>query len=314
MGSSLSAVEIAQECERQEGPGALSGQVMIITGANSGVGLGILQALAPLGPKIFVAGRNRDKCERVIDQVKGDSGNGDMIFLEVDFSSFESVRKAAEEFKSYNIPLHYLFNNAGGVFDTYTETKDGFEATLQTNHLGPALFTELLVENLARAEGGRIIHTSSAAYVYHNKGVLNWDDLTRRGAQYQGFPHAYSGSKLLQILYTRECQRIWGEDKKISSFAFHPGFVASNLGKSNLFGQAVLALTYPIQRSIDQGASTAVYCALSDEAFEHAGGYFADNAFQELPAEVIDPEVCKTVRENTLKWVGLLEPDIESKS
>jgi NAD(P)-dependent dehydrogenase (short-subunit alcohol dehydrogenase family) len=131
MGNTLSAIAIAEEMEHQHGPGALAGQVVIITGANSGIGLGILKAMAILKPKIFVAARNRAKCEAVIEQVKNDSGNVDIHFLEVNFGSFESVRKAVQEFKSFDIPLHFLFNNAGAVFTSYTEIENGLEMTLR---------------------------------------------------------------------------------------------------------------------------------------------------------------------------------------
>jgi retinol dehydrogenase-12 len=131
MGGTYSAVELAQECETQQGPAALSGQVAIITGATSGVGLGVLQALAPLGATIYVAGRNKDKCEEVISNVQADSENGDIHFLEVDFANFNSIKKAVQDFKKENLPLHYLFNNAGCIVPTYTETVDKHEATLR---------------------------------------------------------------------------------------------------------------------------------------------------------------------------------------
>jgi len=310
MGSSLSAIELAQACETQHGPSALAGQVVIITGANSGIGLGILKAIAPLGAKIFVAGRNKDKCDAVIERVKADSENADINFLQVDFSSFESVKKAVEEFKSLNLPIHYLFNNAGGVFHNYAETADGHEATLQANHLGPALFTELLVDRLAEASGARVIFTSSALHTLHYKGVLNVDDICRR-ENYSTWT-AYGTTKLLQILYANECQRVWGESKKISMFSFHPGWVSSNIGSDNQMMKIVLTLTTPMQRSADQGASTAIYCALSDEALQFPGEFFTDNAHVALSPEVLNPDVCKRVRDMTLTWIGLAE--VEAKA
>jgi NAD(P)-dependent dehydrogenase (short-subunit alcohol dehydrogenase family) len=179
----------------------------------------------------------------------------------------------------------------------------------ETNHYGPALFTELLVDFLAKAEGARIIHTSSIAHKWANNGVLDFDDLVRPGKAYQAFPHAYGTSKLMQILYAFECQRVWGESKKISSFSFHPGFVSSHLGWDTMIGKIIRTSMVPFQRTQDQGASTALYCALADQALEHAGGYFVDNAHVELAPEVLDAERAQRLRELTLKVTGLMEDE-----
>jgi NAD(P)-dependent dehydrogenase (short-subunit alcohol dehydrogenase family) len=171
------------------------------------------------------------------------------------------------------------------------------------------LFAELLVDNLTRADGARIVYTSSDAHRFVNKGVLNFDDLVRPGNAYQGFPHAYGTSKLMQILYAFECQKIWGDSKKILSFSFNPGFVSSGLGSDNTLGYIVHLVTSPLQRSQDQGASTAVFCALADEALNHAGHYFNDNAYSPLSEEVLDPEKAHRLRELTLNCTGLLEAE-----
>lgn len=104
---------------------------MIVTGGNSGVGLGIVQALAPHGVKLFIAGRSQDKVMPIMEQVKNSSGNHDIHFIQVDFSSFASVRQAATKFLELKLPLHYLFNNAGLIQQEYIETSDGFETTFR---------------------------------------------------------------------------------------------------------------------------------------------------------------------------------------
>jgi NAD(P)-dependent dehydrogenase (short-subunit alcohol dehydrogenase family) len=131
MGNAQSASELAEQCESAQGPGALLGQVVIITGASSGIGNGILQALAPLGPTIFVAGRDKQKCRQVIEEARELSDNADIHFLNVDFANFESIKSAVERFKKKNLPIHLLFNNAGAIFSKYTQTVDGFEATMR---------------------------------------------------------------------------------------------------------------------------------------------------------------------------------------
>jgi NAD(P)-dependent dehydrogenase (short-subunit alcohol dehydrogenase family) len=142
LGSSSSAIALVQDFENKHG--SLAGKVVIITGANSGIGLGILKAIAKLMPKVFVGGRNKDKCEIAIEQVKQETGNQDVHFLEIDFSSFASVRRAADAFKSYDLPVHYLFSNAGAAIPDYVETEDGLECTIR-NRILRSLQTDLLV-------------------------------------------------------------------------------------------------------------------------------------------------------------------------
>jgi NAD(P)-dependent dehydrogenase (short-subunit alcohol dehydrogenase family) len=148
MGSSLSAKTIANEYEAQHGPKSLNGKVVIITGANSGIGFGMFQALAPLSPKIFVgkhhltrkcssndilrsAGRNETKCTEAIEKIKQESQNDDIHFLKVDFEDFDSVKESVKSFKQQNLPIHFLFNNAGFFGSQYEETKNGNDRMLR---------------------------------------------------------------------------------------------------------------------------------------------------------------------------------------
>jgi NAD(P)-dependent dehydrogenase (short-subunit alcohol dehydrogenase family) len=161
----------------------------------------------------------------------------------------------------------------------------------------------LLVDNLAEANGARVIHTSSLAYKFVGYGgILNFDDLVREGKDYQTF-HAYNVSKLMQILYAYECQRVWGESKNISSFSFHPGVVTSQLGWNTAVGKFARPLMKPFEQTEDQGASTALYCALTDEALEHAGHYFSDCNYEQLSPKVLDADKARQVRELTLRML-----------
>jgi NAD(P)-dependent dehydrogenase (short-subunit alcohol dehydrogenase family) len=157
------------------------------------------------------------------------------------------------------------------------------------------------MDNLVQAQGSRIIFTSSVGYSVHNGGILNFDSLpvTKENFSFT----IYGLTKLLQILYVKESQKIWAE-KGIYAFTFHPGFVSTKFGTETMIGWLTQTLSYPFARSIDQGASTGVYCALSDEALEFAGGYFESNAHKVLPDKMIADEICKQVREETLNWIG----------
>jgi NAD(P)-dependent dehydrogenase (short-subunit alcohol dehydrogenase family) len=176
----------------------------------------------------------------------------------------------------------------------------------EANHLGPALFTELLVDNLAQAQGAKVIHTSSAAYAAHNKGVLNFNALPVTRENFISSFEVYGLTKLLQIMYAKECQRVWA-DKGITSFSFHPGMVGTNFASESTSGRVFMTLASPIARTIDQGASTGLFCALSEDAMKFPGGFFDSNAHKELPVETLNPDACKQLREATLKWINLSE-------
>jgi NAD(P)-dependent dehydrogenase (short-subunit alcohol dehydrogenase family) len=170
----------------------------------------------------------------------------------------------------------------------------------EANYLGPALFTELLVDNLAQAGGARVLHTSSGAHQRYNGGFLKFEDIPVAKESFT--INTYGLTKLLQIMYAKDCQRVWG-GKGITSFSFHPGFVGTNFGSNSTIGQVVMAVLSPAQRTIDQGASTGLYCALNEDAMKFPGGYFDSNAHKELPPQQVDPELCKRVRDSTLQWI-----------
>jgi NAD(P)-dependent dehydrogenase (short-subunit alcohol dehydrogenase family) len=167
----------------------------------------------------------------------------------------------------------------------------------------------MLVDNLAMAEGARVIHTSAGEYKQHHNGVLKFDDLVRRKEKYQS-THAYASSKLMQIMYAMDCQRTWAADKKITSFSFDPGFTATNLRPHNAAEDVVRTLSYPVQRSVDQAALDAVYCALTEEALAFGGHFFQNGKPQDLH---IDPETCTHLREVALAWTGLGSADAEMR-
>ncbi|HMN62814.1 MAG TPA: SDR family oxidoreductase [Anaerolinea sp.] len=246
----------------------LNNRIALITGATDGIGKITAEALVHMGAQVIITGRNPQKTEAVAKELS-QAGNRPVDFLTGDLSSQEEVRKLADEFKTRYGHLDILVNNAGAVFMKRQISADGLEMTFALNHLGYFLLTLLLLDRLSAGSRARIVNVSSAA---HMGGTIHFDDLQgERG--YSGWK-AYSQSKLANILFTYELARRL-EGSRVTANALHPGFVATNFGKSNgglfrpLFGLFQVAAITPVE-----GAATSIYLASSPEVEGVSGKYF----------------------------------------
>lgn len=246
----------------------LHNRIALITGATDGIGKITAEALAQMGAQVVITGRNPQKAEAVAKELSQASGR-QVDFLTGDLSSQDEVRGLVDEFKTRYDHLDILVNNAGAVFMKRRASADGLEMTFALNHLGYFLLTLLLLDRLTAGSRARIVNVSSAA---HMGGTIHFDDLQgERG--YSGWK-AYSQSKLANILFTYELARRL-EGSRVTANVLHPGFVATNFGKSNgglfrpLFGLAQFAAITPVE-----GAATSIYLASSPEVEGISGKYF----------------------------------------
>jgi dehydrogenase/reductase SDR family protein 13 len=144
----------------------------LVTGANTGIGKETARALAKRGARVTMAGRSEEKTRAAMADIAAETPTADLDFLRLDLSDFESVRKAASEFLARDEPLHVLINNAG-LAGTRGMTTSGFEMAFGTNHMGPFLFTQLLLDRLKQADAARIVNVASTMH-YQAKGI-DWD-------------------------------------------------------------------------------------------------------------------------------------------
>ncbi len=250
----------------------MRGKVVVVTGANSGIGFETAAALATLGATTVLACRNPDKAARAADEIRSRSDGGDVRVVPLDLADLASVRAAAGEILSRYDRLDVLVNNAGGIWSSRQETVQGFEQTFGVNHLGPFLLTTLLLDRLRAGEPARIVNVSSFA---HHFGSIDWDDLqsTRR---YRVFG-AYAQSKLANLLFTRAlAARL--EGSSVTANAAHPGPVRSGFGMDgDLAGvggvgnRAVRAF----EISAQAGSATSVFLSISPDIDGRTGGYYA---------------------------------------
>ncbi|MCU1688753.1 MAG: short-chain dehydrogenase [Jatrophihabitantaceae bacterium] len=212
-------------------------RTVVITGASSGIGAAAAALFAEGGDRVVVVGRSPERTGEVADRIGGTA-------LLADFERLGSVRELAAALLEACPRIDVLANNAGGVWPKAATTGDGFERTMQVNHLAPFLLTWLLQDRLV-ASTATVLATSSVA---HRAGRLPDGDLrpsfdTPR--HYRSL-RIYGRSKLANILHARELQRRFGPSGLIA-MSWHPGLVASQFGRDGGLTGALVSL--PLVRS-----------------------------------------------------------------
>ncbi len=202
-----------------------SGRTVVITGANSGIGLEAAKVLAAHGARVVLAGRDRARTASAAEQVGAAAANGQAETAELDLASLESVRAAAADIRARFPRLDLLINNAGIMFTPYGLTKDGFELQFGTNHLGHFALTGLLLPALLDVPGSRVVTVSSNG---HRTGRMNFDDLMH--AKHYSRYTAYGQSKLANLMFTYELQRrLSAASAQTIATAAHPGTARTQL-------------------------------------------------------------------------------------
>ncbi|WP_102145286.1 SDR family NAD(P)-dependent oxidoreductase [Mycobacterium hubeiense] len=196
-----------------------SDRVAVITGANTGIGYEAAAVLADKGAHVVLAVRNVDKGNDAKARILATSPNAVVSVQELDLTSLDSIRKAADELRATFPRIDLLINNAGVMYTPLQRTQDGFELQFGTNHLGHFALTGQLLDNLLPVEGSRVVTISSQG---HRAGRINFDDLNaERG--YNRFA-AYSQSKLANLLFTYElARRLAAKGAPTIAVAAHPG-------------------------------------------------------------------------------------------
>jgi NAD(P)-dependent dehydrogenase (short-subunit alcohol dehydrogenase family) len=242
-----------------------SGKTVLITGANSGIGLEAARILAAHGAEVVLACRNKENGTRAVKSISAEHPEAAVSAMVLDLADLQSVKKFANAFKRKYETLDLLINNAGVMAPPKGETKDGFETQFGTNHLGHFALTGLLLDLLEETPGSRIITVSSLA---HRFGRIAFRDLQseKRYSPWQ----AYGQSKLANLMFAIELQRRLDEcGSGTLSLAVHPGFSATNLQRYVPAGEL---LTPVLSQSAEAGAWPTVYAATQESL--KGGEYF----------------------------------------
>ncbi|GGG16768.1 putative short-chain dehydrogenase/reductase [Rhodococcoides trifolii] len=244
-----------------------TGRTIVVTGANSGLGLVAARELARVGARVVLAVRNTQKGDEAARSI---TGNAEVRKL--DLSDLSSVRAFAE---SWTEPIDVLINNAGVMVPPFARTADGFELQMGTNHFGHFALTNLLLPHIT----DRVVTMSSFV---HKRGHIDLDDLNWNTRKYDRMG-AYAQSKLANLLFTSELQRrLTGAKSSVIAVASHPGYSATNLQShyGNPIADAFMSVgNLLFAQSADAGTRPALFAATEPLA---GNSYVGPNGIGEL--------------------------------
>ena len=202
-----------------------TGRVAVITGANTGLGYETALALAEHGAHVVLAVRNVDKGKDAAARITAASPRADVALQELDLTSLDSVRAAAEQLRADHDRIDLLINNAGVMYTPKSNTKDGFELQFGTNHLGHFALTGLLLDRLLPIAGSRIVTVSSVGH--RILADIHFDDL--QWERRYNRVAAYGQAKLANLLFTYDLQRRLASNGTTIAVAAHPGMSDTEL-------------------------------------------------------------------------------------
>ncbi|NVN53100.1 SDR family NAD(P)-dependent oxidoreductase [Mycolicibacterium hippocampi] len=256
-----------------------SGRVVIVTGANTGIGYEAAAVLAGKGAHVVVAVRNLVKGKEAVDAITRSQPGADLALQELDLSSLASVRAAADALRTAYPRIDLLVNNAGVMYPPKQTTSDGFELQFGTNHLGHFALTGLLLDHLLPVDGSRVVTVASIA---HNiRAGIHFDDLQWERSYNR--VSAYGQSKLANLMFTYELQRrLATRGAPTIAVAAHPGISNTELMRhvpgSGLPGFSQLAGL--VTNSPAVGALGTLRAATDPGA--QGGQYYGPSGFREL--------------------------------
>ena len=253
-----------------------SGRVAIVTGANSGLGYDTAAVLADKGARVVLAVRNLDKGTEAADRIKKASPTATVELQELDLTSLDSVRKAADELRATYPRIDLLINNAGVMYVASRETtKDGFEMQFGTNHLGHFALTGLLLDNILPVEGSRVVTVSSVGHRILARIHFEDPQFERKYNRVE----AYGQSKLSNLLFTYDLQRrLTAKGAPTVALAAHPGFSDTELMR-HLPGFIPEFAWKPFTQPADKGALPTLRAATDPGA--QGGQYYGPDGLGE---------------------------------
>ena len=272
--------------------GDQTGKVVLITGANSGIGFETARVLADHGAHVVMACRDLEKARRAADELENDLDRSSIELLALDLADLVDVRRAAEKFLTAHARLDVLINNAGVMGTPYRQTADGFELQMATNHLGHFAFTGLLLDRLLTSGPSRVVTVSSQMHRY---GRIDFDDVA--GLRVGNTWRHYGASKLANLLFSSELsRRLLANDESAIAVAAHPGWTRSNLfgtgaalGGRRVRTKAARTLGTLLGQATASGALPSIYAATARDV--RSGEFIGpSHAFQLFgPPTVVRP-------------------------
>ncbi len=263
--------EVRRRAERWEPTSSydLSGRVIVLTGATSGLGRSAAEQLAAMGATLVLVGRSGERNAAVVDEITEATGNETIEQVPADMGDYAQVRDLADAVRASHDRVDVLIHNAGALSTTRTEAPDGTEATVASQVVGPFLLTGLLLEQLKAAAPSRVLTMSSGGMYTANLSIkgLQMDADSYRGAE------QYARAKRAQVALTQEWARRFA-DSGVYFHSLHPGWADTPGVDESL--PTFSKIMGPLLRTAEQGADTLVWLAADDTAVHENGLFWLD--------------------------------------
>ncbi|KAM3875394.1 dehydrogenase/reductase SDR family member 13a.3 [Diretmus argenteus] len=283
----------------------LKGKTAIVTGSNTGIGKATALDLARRGARVILACRNKEKAEAAVFDIRRETGNNEVVFMQLDLGSLKSVHCFAETFLKTEPRLDLLINNAGLMGPGCTE--DGFGVAFGVNHLGHFLLTNLLLDRLQRCGPSRVVNVAA---LLHRFGTVDFallasqKDLVSGQSTWNQFK-AYCNSKLCNVLFTRELANQL-EGTSVTCYSLHPGVIYTELCRHMSLWQRLLLM--PVAKLFfldpEAGSQTTLHCALQEGIEPFSGRYFSSCALREVGAKGRDDALARKLWEVSERLTG----------
>ncbi len=279
----------------------LDGMTAIVTGASGGIGRETARVLSASGANVTLAVRDQIKGDEAAQWIRDSHPDVELEIGSLDLTSLASVRKFAIGFTATHKRLDLLVNNAGVMFPPLTRTQEGFELQFGTNHLGHFALTSGLLPLLRASGRARVVNVSSAG---HSMGRIDFDDPNFTLREYDKLV-GYGQSKTANILFAQELDRRFSNEG-IHGYSLHPGMIATDLARhmdsddfTRLMERAKARAAaasedgegMPSFKTVEQGAATSVWAAITSDDVLAGGSYCSDCAIATPENWATDPEI-----------------------
>ncbi|MBY9001185.1 MAG: SDR family oxidoreductase [Candidatus Heimdallarchaeota archaeon] len=276
-------------------------KIVLVTGANAGIGKETAFRLAEMGSHVILVCRNEKKGIKALDEIKEKTSNENLDLMICDFASLKSIKDFVKNFKKKYKKLDVLINNHGSFSIRKILTEDGIESTFAVNHLGYFSLTLQLLDLLKASSYSRIVNVASSSN--YSVKSLNIDDYNWEKRRYK-LMDAYAESKIYNIMFTfMLSEKLKGTG--ITANCLHPGYVKTNIGLNNFLLRLIAPLVKMGAISTEEGAKTSLYLATSEEIEGVTGVYYHRMKLREPNSLALDQKAQQKLWDVSLELTGL---------
>jgi len=272
--------------------------IVLITGANSGIGKATAIELSSLGAEIVMVCRNEEKAKAAMEEIKATTHNNKISYFICDFESQLSIKTCMTEVLSKLPRIDVLINNAGAIFGDRQITIDGIEKTIALNHMGYFLSTHYLLPLLRKSDYKRIINVSSLAHKFVIS--IDWNQIMAEKSY--GQLYQYGLSKLFNIYFTQILAKMLIKDN-ITVNCLHPGTVNTGFGNSSSgFFKKLVDLGRRFLTKPSDGAKTSIFLATDNSVSNVTGTYFSHSKKAKISKIAQNEAFAQKIWDLSLQW------------